>query len=75
MDEALGGIITRLPVYGVPALMILTPRISFLAYSFLQQDNGTLTVSVTLPATPTGSYLCMFSGRLPRRRALRSVWR
>lgn len=64
----LGSIIARLLVYGVPTLIILVPLVSFLAYSFLEQDNGKLTGSLTFANYAafftSSSYLYVFFGTL-----------
>jgi spermidine/putrescine transport system permease protein len=64
----LGSIIARLLVYGVPTLIILVPLVSFLAYSFLEQDNGKLTGNLTfanyIGFFTSSSYLYVFFGTL-----------
>jgi spermidine/putrescine transport system permease protein len=64
----LGKIVARLLVYGVPTVMILVPLISFLAYSFLQQDNGKLTGGVTFANYAaffaSDSYVYVFFGTI-----------
>jgi spermidine/putrescine transport system permease protein len=64
----LGGIVARLLVYGIPTLIILVPLVSFLAYSFLEQDNGALTGNLTFANYvgffTSSSYLYVFFGTL-----------
>lgn len=65
---SLGSIVARLLVYGVPTLIILVPLVSFLAYSFLEQDNGKLTGGLTFANYAaffaSSSYLYVFFGTL-----------
>lgn len=61
-----GQIIVRLLVYGVPTVMILVPLVSFLAYSFLELKDNSLTGHLTLANYAaffqSGSYLYVFFG-------------
>nr|WP_081250687.1 ABC transporter permease [Rhizobium leguminosarum] len=65
---AMGSVIARLLVYGLPTVMIMVPLLSFLAYSFLEQDNGKITGSLTLQNYSafftSSSYLYVFFGTL-----------
>ncbi len=66
--RGIGKLIARLLVYGLPTLIILLPLVSFLASSFLEQDNGKLTGGLTLANYAafftSGSYLYVFFGTL-----------
>jgi spermidine/putrescine transport system permease protein len=61
-------VVTGALVYGLPTVMILAPLLSFLAYSFLEQNDGKLTGSLTLANYAaffaSASYLYVFFGTL-----------
>ena len=54
-------VIARLLVYGLPTVMIMVPLLSFLAYSFLEQD---FTLENYAAFFASGSYLYVFFGTL-----------
>lgn len=64
----LGPLLAKTLVYGLPTAMILLPLLSFLGYSFLEQDNGQITGRLTLANyaafLQSGSYLYVFLGTL-----------
>ncbi|MBY5377393.1 ABC transporter permease [Rhizobium leguminosarum] len=66
--RGLGKPIASLLVYGLPTVMILLPLVSFLASSFLGQDNGRLTGDLTFANYAafftSSSYLYVFYGTL-----------
>ncbi|MGO8125563.1 ABC transporter permease subunit [Rhizobium leguminosarum bv. viciae] len=66
--RGLGKPIASLLVYGLPTVMILLPLVSFLASSFLEQDNGRLTGDLTFANYAafftSSSYLYVFYGTL-----------
>ncbi|NEI59361.1 ABC transporter permease subunit [Rhizobium leguminosarum] len=66
--RGLGKPTASLLVYGLPTVMILLPLVSFLASSFLEQDNGRLTGDLTFANYAafftSSSYLYVFYGTL-----------
>ncbi len=66
--RGLGKLVARLLVYGLPTVMILLPLVSFLASSFLGQDNGKPTGGLTFANYAafftSSSYLYVFFGTL-----------
>lgn len=63
-----GYVLARLMVYGLPTVMILLPLLSFLGYSFLEQDKGrptgNLTLSNYVQFFESESYVYVFWGTL-----------
>lgn len=63
-----GWLVAPALVYGLPTIMILLPLVSFLASSFLEQDNGSPTGGLTFANYAafftSGSYLYVFVGTL-----------
>lgn len=63
-----GKLLAGLLVYGLPTVMILLPLVSFLASSFLAQENGRLSGGLTFTNYAaffsSGSYLYVFFGTL-----------
>lgn len=65
---ATGQMLARLLVYGLPTVMIMLPLLSFLAFSFLEQESGRITGRLTLQNYAlfftSSSYLSVFFGTL-----------